>query len=232
MKHLFKENVMVYSRNNTVKTDEHIEIRERILAAAEKMFSEKGFSSTTVREITREANCNLAAINYYFQGKDNLYFEMIKRNLKILRDVRIESINKVLKDNPENVTLEQLIKAFAESFIDPFVDKEKGQRFMKIMIHEILEPRLPKKTFADEVAIPTMKAFGNALKRIYPNVTEKEIFMNVISTIGQLMQAIHINEIFKDEMHMKEKIPGMKEMMENIVKFSAAGIRATIEKKT
>ena len=171
MKHTFKENEMDYFGENAVKTEEHIKIRERILAAAEKLFSEKGFSSTTVREITKKANCNLAAVNYYFQGKDNLYVEVIKKNLQILRDVRIEGINKVLKENPDRVTLEQLLKAFAESFIEPLVEKGRGQRFMKIMIHEMLEPRLPKQTFADEVAIPTIKAFGNALKRIYPDIS-------------------------------------------------------------
>ncbi len=222
---------MVYFSNKAIKTDEHVKIRERIMAAAEELFSERGFSSTTVREITRKANCNLAAINYHFQGKDNLYVEVIKKNLRILRDVRIEGINKVLKENPESVTLEQLLRAFAESFIEPFAEKGRGQRFMKIMIHEMLEPRLPKHTFAEEVAIPTMKAFGNALKKIYPDISEKDVFMNVISIIGQLMHTIHLNEIYKDEMHMQEKIPGMKEMMENIVKFSAAGIRATVEKK-
>ncbi len=222
---------MNYFDENAVKTDEHIKIRERIMAAAEELFSEKGFSSTTVREITKKANCNLAAINYHFQGKDNLYAEVIKRNLQILRDVRIESINKVLEDNPQGVTLEQLLKAFAESFIEPFAEKGRAQRFMKIMIHEMLEPRLPKQTFADEVAVPTMKAFGNALKKIYPDITEKEIFMNVISIIGQLMHTVHLNEIYKDEMHMQEKIPGMKEMMEHIVKFSAAGVRATVTAK-
>ncbi len=222
---------MDYFSDNAVKTDENIEIRERIMGVAEELFSEKGFSSTTVREITKKANCNLAAINYHFQGKDNLYVEVIKRNLKILRDVRIESINKVLKENPQNVTLEQLLKAFAESFIEPLVEKGRGQRFMKIMIHEMLEPRLPKRTFADEVAIPTIKAFGDALKRIYPDISEKDIFMNVISIIGQLMHTIHLNEIFKEEVHMQEQFPSTKEMMENIVKFSAAGIRATVETK-
>ncbi len=223
---------MDYFNDNTVITDEHIEILERIMAAAEELFSEKGFSSTTVREITKKANCNLAAINYHFQSKDNLYAEVIKRNLKILRDVRIASINKVLEENPKNIKLEQLLKAFADSFIEPLVDKGRGQRFMKIMIHEMLEPRLPKQTFADEVAIPTMKAFGNALKRIYPDITEKEIFMNVISIIGQLMHTVHLNEIFKDEVHLQEQMPSMREMIENIVRFSAGGIKATVGTKS
>ena len=56
--------------------------------------------------------------------------------------------------------------------------------------------------------------------------------MNVISIMGQLMHTVHLNEIFKEEMHMREQFPGMKEMMENIVKFSAAGIRATVKEKT
>lgn len=43
-----------------------------ILKAAEKLFSEKGFDRTSVRDIAALANVNVAMINYYFGSKDNL----------------------------------------------------------------------------------------------------------------------------------------------------------------
>ena len=38
--------------------------RERILAAAQKLFADKGFDATSVRDITTEAGCNVASVNY------------------------------------------------------------------------------------------------------------------------------------------------------------------------
>ncbi|MEO0495985.1 MAG: CerR family C-terminal domain-containing protein [Pseudomonadota bacterium] len=46
--------------------------RHAILEAAIKLFGEKGFEATTVRDLISEADVNLAAVNYHFGGKDGL----------------------------------------------------------------------------------------------------------------------------------------------------------------
>jgi len=48
------------------------ETHERILDAAQKLFAEKGLDATSVRDITTAAECNVAAVNYHFGGKENL----------------------------------------------------------------------------------------------------------------------------------------------------------------
>lgn len=48
-------------------------VKERLLAAARRLFSEKGFDRTSVREIARVAGANAAAVSYYFGGKEGLY---------------------------------------------------------------------------------------------------------------------------------------------------------------
>lgn len=47
--------------------------KERILTAAKKFFALKGFETTSVREIAKEAEVNLAAINYHFRSKEELF---------------------------------------------------------------------------------------------------------------------------------------------------------------
>ena len=49
------------------------ETRERILVEAETLFAEKGYEAVSIREITGAAECNLAAVNYHFGTKQNLY---------------------------------------------------------------------------------------------------------------------------------------------------------------
>lgn len=47
--------------------------KERLLTAAIKIFAEKGFMASTVREICHEADVNVAAVNYHFGDKEQLY---------------------------------------------------------------------------------------------------------------------------------------------------------------
>ena len=43
------------------------------------MFAERGFESTTVRDICQAAGANVAAVNYYFGDKERLYVEAVVR---------------------------------------------------------------------------------------------------------------------------------------------------------
>ncbi|MGE6628859.1 forespore capture DNA-binding protein RefZ [Bacillus sp. NPDC077027] len=55
-----------------MKTTTSTKTRDRIIDAAIKLFNQKGFSGTSVREIAKEARVNVAHISYYFQGKGGL----------------------------------------------------------------------------------------------------------------------------------------------------------------
>ncbi|MFW6132662.1 MAG: CerR family C-terminal domain-containing protein [Planctomycetota bacterium] len=52
---------------------------QRLLDAACKAFAEKGYHEATVAGICRQAGANLAAVNYYFRSKENLYIEAWRR---------------------------------------------------------------------------------------------------------------------------------------------------------
>src|SRR5690242_19814719 len=52
--------------------------RRRILEAAGPLFAEKGFEATSVREITLAAGTNVAAVNYHFRSKEELYIATVR----------------------------------------------------------------------------------------------------------------------------------------------------------
>ena len=68
-------------QNNEFQKDPSLDPCERLLDAAEKLFCEKGYEGTSVRDITAEAGCNIAAVIYHFGGKERLYQEMFRRRL-------------------------------------------------------------------------------------------------------------------------------------------------------
>jgi AcrR family transcriptional regulator len=47
--------------------------KEKLLQAAIKVFVEKGYRGATAQEICQRAGANMAAVNYYFGGKEKLY---------------------------------------------------------------------------------------------------------------------------------------------------------------
>jgi AcrR family transcriptional regulator len=48
------------------------EVRDRILVAAARVFSEKGYHSSTIADVVRESGLSVGAIYTYFSGKDEL----------------------------------------------------------------------------------------------------------------------------------------------------------------
>lgn len=59
--------------------NQNVHTRDTILAAARKLFSDKGFHAASVREITRAAQANLGAVTYHFGSKGNLYLAVLDR---------------------------------------------------------------------------------------------------------------------------------------------------------
>src|SRR5207245_6980856 len=61
--------------------------RSAILAAAERLYADRGFGDVTLRDIVAEANVNLAAVNYHFGTKDELIAELfVTRSLATNRE--------------------------------------------------------------------------------------------------------------------------------------------------
>ena len=49
-----------------------------IVEAAMEVFAEKGFHNTTIRDICEQAGANIAAVNYHFQTKEQLYAAVLE----------------------------------------------------------------------------------------------------------------------------------------------------------
>ncbi|SDJ66060.1 forespore capture DNA-binding protein RefZ [Salimicrobium halophilum] len=75
--------------------------KEKVLQAAGRLFFQKGYHATSVRDIAKEAGVNISLISYYFQGKQGLFetivIDHLEANLKLLEDYREESFHMIIK---------------------------------------------------------------------------------------------------------------------------------------
>lgn len=95
------------------KERERLARRGEILAAAERVFAQKGYHSATMDEIARQAELAKGTIYLYFENKRDLFYS--------LTDEKVESLMRLVQSEVERETqsieqLKRLVKAQLEFF--------------------------------------------------------------------------------------------------------------------
>ena len=112
-----------------------IDTVDKILHAATILFSERGFSETSLRTITGMAEVNLAAVNYHFGSKKELIQAVFSRFLGPL-SVKLEiALDSLTEKTPQSdIQAEELINCLFSALFE--VTEEIGedpQRFMRLL---------------------------------------------------------------------------------------------------
>jgi len=223
---------MVVSQDNKTNDDTSKRVRDRLLDSAEELFCEHGFEGASIRDIAASAECNIASVNYYFGGKEKLYQEVWRRHLILMRVARLASIDKVMSQDEGVPRLEDLLLSYANAFIEPLVGENRRGWFIKLMSREMIDRHLPPNMFVEEMIIPVMTALQEALVKTCPGLEESKARLVILSVVGQLIHTVGAETMF--EQTNSPDIPKFEltEVVNHIVKFSAAGIRAYAEGKT
>jgi AcrR family transcriptional regulator len=211
------------------KAVEATETRGRLLAAAERLFARHGFEATSVRDITSEADCNVAAVNYHFGGKEKLYVETFRGLLGELRDRRIQRIRRDMEEAGEAATLETFVESFAVAFLEPLVDEARGRVLMAFLAREMDRNLLPHEVFFGEFIRPMLEVTMEALRRVGPPMDPVTARLCMLSLVGQLLHVIRVHQMqeqFRDAAG-SELVPNdLRRHVEHVVTFSAGGIHA------
>lgn len=201
--------------------------RARILDVAEQLFAENGFADTSVREITRAAGANLAAVNYHFGNKENLYVEVFRRRLVELREHRIRSVRGAM--NRPNARLEDVIEAFARSFVEPLQDPKKGRTMCHLYSREMMQPLLPKGMIFVEMIDPIRDTMREAFAKVYPGLEGRKAVFALHGLVGQLLHFLQSAQMYQDSGIDDNPFSNMQEWLEYTVDFTAAGLRGVVE---
>ena len=95
---------------------EKLTTEQKIIAAAEEVFTKKGYAGTRTRDIAQEAGINLALLNYHFKSKENLFRIIITEKFLQL----FGRLSPVISD--EKVSLDNKIKTLVEYYTDLLIN--------------------------------------------------------------------------------------------------------------
>ena len=121
--------------SNTPSDPAQVATRTQILEAAGEVFASVGFRDATVREICHRAGVNIAAVNYHFGDKENLYTEVLRYS----QAKSIEKYPPLLNVGPA-ASPEEKLRAFIHSLLLRVFEKGSIAWHGKIMSREMVDP--------------------------------------------------------------------------------------------
>lgn len=145
---------------------------DKILLAASKVFTEKGFSGTRTRDIAEEAGINLALLNYYFRTKEKLFEQVMKVKILLLFGQIIPIVTN------EKTSLEEKIDLASVKYFDILT---KNPNLPLFVLSEI-----QKKTSDIKSILPFDKVLKNSfiMKQIQEKNSEINPFHFLINFIS------------------------------------------------
>jgi hypothetical protein len=122
--------------------------------------------------------------------------------------------------------LETLLHNFVLAFLAPFKAPGEGQLWVQLMWRELSEPHLPRGLFTAEIITPVYEEFSEVLLRVCPGLDPVRARRSAHSLVAQLTHFMRFERFFAGTMGRYEDSIEEPGLIEHIVRFSAAGIRA------
>jgi AcrR family transcriptional regulator len=196
-----------------------IDTCELILNAAGRIFAENGFHATTVRQITKEAGVNLAAVNYHFHDKQELYVSVLKR--------AYQAAAKTAEADRADTPQEQL-RIFIRNFLAHLLDPKRPEWQGVLIAREMAQPTKALDRLATESIQPVkQRLVGIVTELLGPGVPETRVNLSSASIIGQCLHYVHCREMISRLFPKAASLPrDIETLTEHIYEFSMGGLTA------
>lgn len=193
--------------------------KTRILDAAEKLFGQHGFEETSLRDLTAEAQVNLAAVNYHFQSKDSLIDAVIERRIAPVNRLRLEMLDAA----GPTPTPEQI----AEAFLAPMVMMEILPA-LPLIGRALSSPNHFLRNVYKKHLVHVVERFTEAIGNAVPDLPQEERFWRLQFMAGAMTHVLALSTVLP-AMTGSESELDRQMLLRRLVTFLAAGLRQPIE---
>lgn len=168
---------MANIKNNTATQ----ETKRKLIDAAGEVFAEVGYERATIKEITDRAGVAVAAVNYHFSDKQELYYQVVRH----AHEACINGVRSLEHGNCD-LTPKQRLRRFVETLlrqaIDPTLPVWRGM----LLAREIQKPTAATDRFIAE----TLQCYLSSIEALMADllggpVERDEMWLMTNSVISQ-----------------------------------------------
>lgn len=202
--------------------------KERLLQAAIKVFAEKGYHGATAQEICQRAEANMAAVNYYFGGKEKLYRNILEMVFRTW--VSCETAGELARkkaDASEDKLYIYIQVFFRRSY---GIGDEYDPDIATIISLEMARPSRFLDTIVRSYIVPDVKSFHGILQEILgPKATYEVLTDCGCSIVGQILYYAYLWPIYT---RVNPGFPTIQTdgvadyLIDHVYRFSLAGLKA------
>src|SRR5690349_15555192 len=168
--------------------------RSAILAAAERLYADRGFGDVTLRDIVAAAEVNLAAVNYHFGSKDELIAELfVTRSLATNRE-RLNELRSAEEAGGGRASIESVLRALVgptlRGCLGPDRERSTAARFM---IRASIESVPPIRRIKNR-EIDHLRKFAAAMRRSLPECSDADLYWGLHFALAMAHHTIRESE--------------------------------------
>lgn len=212
------------------RAERDADTRDRLLAAALRIFADRGIASATLREITEEADANVAAVNYYFRSKEELTRTVLETCLRPINDARFKALKTCIEKNGgKTPALEEIVEALVRPMVELSVDPYGGRSPVRLLLQVRSLPQPLTNTILAEQFDLIHRYFLDTLSEALPHLTKDVVGIRYDFARGAIMQILgDLDPAARDllDLGFKQKSKDNETIVQQLVSFISAGFRA------
>lgn len=207
----------------TSASEHGADTRARLLDAATRLFTERGFGKVTVRDITAAARANLAAVSYHFRDKAGLYEEVLALGLRFAQELNAETML-----SREGHTPEERLRYYVRQYLPRIIHSDRRGGIYQLLKHEMADPTPLAATYVRQAIMPRIEFLIEIVRELLGDAATDERVQRCVTSI-QAQCLFFLPDPFKNLVAgnwRPDTDERVREMADHITDFSLAGIRA------
>jgi AcrR family transcriptional regulator len=203
--------------------------KTRILDAAEQLFMEHGFEATSLRSLTSAAGVNLAAVNYHFGSKEELFQAVLTRRLDPMNQERITLLGKIEREGMGRVlSCERILFAMMIPALRLARDEERGgKNFLRLLGRAYADPAPFIRHFLSEQYAEMIGRYKEAFHKALPHLSRQELTWRLHFVMGALSYTLAGTDALKLFAQVTATDKDNDELLlQRLAPFLVAGLKA------
>ena len=202
--------------------------KTRILDAAEQLFMEHGFEATSLRQLTTAASVNLAAVNYHFGSKEELFQAVLTRRLDPMNQERIELLEKVEREaGGKPASCEKILFAMLIPALRLARDEKRGgSNFLRLLGRAYADPAPFIRHFLSEQYAEMIGRYKEAFLRALPHLSRQELTWRLHFVMGALSYTAAGTDALRIYAQVGAEKDNDELLLQRLAPFLVAGLKA------
>jgi AcrR family transcriptional regulator len=198
--------------------------RSAILAAAERLYADRGFGDVTLRDIVAEASVNLAAVNYHFGSKDELIAELfVTRSIATNRE-RLNELRAAEEQGGGRASIDTILRALVGPTLRGCLGPDReGSTAARFMIRASIEAVPPIRRIKNR-EVDHLRKFIAAMRRSMPGRDEVELYWCLNFALAMAHHTIREKERLMKLSEGKCDLNDVQGIIDRVVSVSAMAL--------